>query len=176
MKKTKSATTANRILTLICLSIITLNVFSEEGDIAKKGQQVPEFSFTIGNGQQVSASDYKGKVLLINFFATWCGPCRQEMPLLQEKVWLKYKDNKNFKFLSFGRGHSAEEITKFVRSNSFEFPMYPDKDKLVYNMFASSYIPRNYIVDKNGKIVYQSMGFTIEDFDKMLELLQSLLK
>ena len=98
------------------------------------------------------------------------------MPLLQEKVWSKYKANKDFKFLSFGRGHTQEEITKFVKDNSFYYPMYSDKDKTIYNLFATSYIPRNYIVDKNGKIVYQSVGFTNEDFDKMLELLENLLK
>jgi peroxiredoxin len=166
---------ANRILVLVFLSVITLNIFSQTGDIVQKGQEVPQFTFTTANGEPISVSDYKGKVIFINFFATWCGPCRQEMPLLQEKVWSKYKANKDFKFLSFGRGHSQEEITKFVKSNNFYYPMFPDKDKTIYNMFATSYIPRNYIVDKNGKIVYLSVGFTNEDFNNMLESLEKLL-
>ncbi|MGG7037102.1 MAG: TlpA family protein disulfide reductase [Flavobacterium sp.] len=144
--------------------------------IVKLNQKAPEFSFQTADGKTVSLADYKGKVILINFFATWCGPCMKEMPYLQKEVWDKLKDNPDFALLSFGRDHSQEEIDKFIAKKKYTFPIFADKGKLVYNHFASMYIPRNYVIDRNGTVVYTSFGFTTEEFDKMKQVLADLLK
>ena len=147
-----------------------------ETSIVKLNQKAPEFSFTTTDGKTVSLSDYKGKVILANFFATWCGPCMKEMPYLQKEVWDTLKDNPNFVLLSFGRDHSQEEIDKFIKKKKYTFPIYADKGKGVYSHFANKYIPRNYVIDRTGTVVYTSFGFTTEEFDKMKQVLSELLK
>lgn len=139
-------------------------------------QTAPDFSFTTADGKTAKLSDYKGKVILINFFATWCGPCMVEMPLLQKEIWDKLKDNPNFALLSLGRDHSQEEINKFIDKKKFTFPIYADKGKIVYSLFATQYIPRNYLIDKNGTIVYASSGFSEEEFETLKKTITTLLK
>jgi peroxiredoxin len=139
-------------------------------------QTAPEFSFTNKDGKTVNLSDYKGKVILINFFATWCGPCMQEMPLIQSDIWNTLKDNPNFIILSLGRDHSQEEINKFIEQKKFTFPIYADKGKVVYSLFAKQYIPRNYLIDKNGKVVYASTGFSMQEFEELKATIDKQLK
>jgi peroxiredoxin len=158
-------------LLLITLFLSSLNIFSQEdymeSSLLKLNQQVPEFLFTNKEGKSIKLSDYKGKVILINFFATWCGPCMKEMPYIQKDLWEKHKNNDKFIILSFGRDHSQEEVKKFIESKKFTFPIFADEDKSIYNLFATKYIPRNYLIDSNGKVIYASTGFSEKEFEEL---------
>jgi peroxiredoxin len=158
-------------LLLITLFLTSLNIISQENymesSLVKLNQQVPEFSFTNKDGKSIKLSDYKGKVILINFFATWCGPCMKEMPYIQKDLWEKLKNNDTFIIMSFGRDHSQEEVNKFIESKKFTFPIFADKDKSIYNLFATKYIPRNYLIDSNGKVIYASTGFSEKEFEEL---------
>ncbi|WP_395062040.1 TlpA family protein disulfide reductase [Flavobacterium sp.] len=167
-------------LILITLFLTSINMFSQEdymeSSLVKLNQQVPEFSFTNKDGKSIKLSDYKGKVILINFFATWCGPCMKEMPFIQKDLWEKLKNNDKFIILSFGRDHTQEEVNKFIESKKFTFPIFADKGKLIYNLFATKYIPRNYLIDSTGTVIYASTGFTTDDFTKLVNKIDVLLK
>ncbi|HEY8389156.1 MAG TPA: TlpA disulfide reductase family protein [Parasegetibacter sp.] len=143
--------------------------------LAKAGHTIPDFSFEIEKGKTVQIKDYRGKVLVINFFATWCGPCRTELPVLHKQVWEKYKDNKDFALFIFGREEGWDKIDPFKSSNNFTFPMLPDEERKIYSLFATQFIPRTLIIDKDGKIVYHSIGYNPEEFKKFEEKLASLL-
>jgi len=141
-----------------------------------KNQTVPSFKFESSKGKIVSFNDYKGKIVLINFFATWCAPCRRELPLIQEQIWNKHKDNPKFAMLTFGRENSWDEVLKYGKTQNLSFPLLPDLKRKVYGLFASENIPRSFLVDGEGKIVYISQGFDEVRFNELKELIDSLLK
>ncbi len=134
------------------------------------GDPVPGFTITTIDGQEIDMEKLKGKVVLLNFFATWCNPCMVEMPSLQKKIWERFKDD-DFFLLALGREHTVEEMKEFVKVKGFTFPVAADTGRAVFKKFAVQNIPRNVIVDKNGNIVYQSVGYTKEEFMRMVDLI-----
>jgi peroxiredoxin len=165
---------------LISLSIIFIfsNFLSAQEDYKYKtniGESVPDFEFTTTDGDKFNISDLKGNVVLINFFATWCPPCIKEFPKLQSEVWEKLKDE-NFKLIAIGREHSMEEVTKFKNDKKVLFPIAPDPERTIYSLFADQNIPRNYLLDAQGKIIYQEVGYTEEEFNSLVELIEKTIK
>lgn len=160
----------------VALFVTVLSISAQEKYGLRVGQEAPEFDYYDLSNQRFNFADLKGQVVLVNFFATWCGPCRHELPLLETVIWEKYKKTEGFKMLVFGRGHNPEEINKFKAQNLYDLPMYPDNGEIIYNLFASRYIPRTFIVDKKGLIAYISIGFNKSDFDEMIKAVDTLLK
>ena len=138
-----------------------------------KNQTVPNFKFEVSKGKIASFDDYKGKLVLVNFFATWCAPCRRELPLIQEQIWNKHKDNSRFAMLTFGREHSWDEVLKFAKDQNLSFPLLPDLKRKVYRLFASESIPRSFLIDENGKIILLSQGYNEIHFNELKELIDS---
>ncbi len=141
----------------------------DSSTLVEIGQQVPDFTFVNENGEQESIGDYLGKLVLVNFFATWCGPCMQELPQVQTDIFEKYKDNKDFVLLVVGREHSNSEMKKFKANKGFTFKLVADPQREIYSKFAEQFIPRNFLIDKDGKIIYSSIGFNEGDFSTLKE-------
>ena len=159
------------------LALFTISLFAQdEFTLAKEGEQAPDFTFEFQPGQARKLSDLKGKVVWINFFATWCGPCRMELPHLQKEVFDKFKSNPDFELLIFGREHDWETVNKFKADNNFTMPFYPDVKREIFSKYAGQNIPRNFIIDKDGKIVFSSIGFEEKEFEKLKSKLEELLK
>lgn len=164
-------------LLVITILIFTSSLFAQdEATLVKVGDKAPDFSFSTENGKTTALSDLKGKVIWINFFATWCPPCRQELPHLQKEVYNKLKDNKSFELIILGREHTWEEINKFKSENKFNMPFYPDTNRKAFSLYAQQNIPRNFIIDKEGKIAVSSTGFNEKEFAEIIKKVESLLK
>lgn len=141
----------------------------------KKGDAMPGFELNSSVYGKVNSADLKGKVVLVSLFATWCGPCQLELAEVQKALWPKYKDNKDFKMLVIGREHTDEQLTKYNERKKFTFPLYPDPKREVFSKFAEKSIPRAYLFDKNGKLIYSSIGYTQEEFQHLLKAIENAL-
>lgn len=140
------------------------------------GDAMPKFELDSSVYGSIKPADLKGKVVLVSLFATWCGPCQMELADVQSKLWPKYKDNKDFVMLVVGREHTDEQLQKYNERKKFTFPLYPDPKREVFSLFAEKSIPRAYLFGKDGKLIYSSMGYTAEEFQKLMETIASALK
>ncbi|MDL2244025.1 TlpA disulfide reductase family protein [Parabacteroides sp. PFB2-10] len=165
------------VLTL-CLFLATVMAKAQtsEQDIVKVGDAMPSFTISLDDGKKINSNIYAGKVVLINFFATWCPPCQKELAEVQATLWPKYQNNKDFILLTIGREHSVADLLTYNEKKGFTFPLYPDKDRSIYGAFAKSLIPRTYLIDKKGKVVMATVGFNQEDYQNLLAKIEELLK
>jgi peroxiredoxin len=155
---------------------LTLRAESEaEATLTKVGQPAPSFEFVTLDGQKVELKSLRGKVVLVNFFATWCGPCMMEMPRLEKEVWQKFKDQ-NVAMVAIGREHTNAELGEFKKQRQLTLPLAGDPNRKIYSLFAKQYIPRNYVISADGKIAFQSVGYTEPEFARMIEVLRLELK
>ena len=141
----------------------------------KKGDSMPKFELKSSAYGDVKPADLKGKVVLVSLFATWCGPCQKELADVQSTLWPKYRDNKDFVMLVIGREHTDADLQKYNERKKFTFPLYPDPKREVFSLFAEKSIPRAYLFGKDGKLLYSSIGYTAEEFQKLMETIESAL-
>src|SRR5437868_6984675 len=94
--------------------------------LVKAGEKAPDFTCKPITGEEFSLGKQQGTVVLVNFFATWCGPCLAELPHLEKEVMKKYGDRKDFKLIVIGREHGAEELEKFAKEKKLSVSMAPD--------------------------------------------------
>jgi peroxiredoxin len=163
---------------LVLLIFAAMQSYCQTADtttLTKIGQFVPSFTVTTIDGKTISISALKGKIVLVNFFATWCGPCMSEMPKVERDIWQQLKRD-DFVVIAIGREHTREELVKFNKEKKFSFLIAPDPERAVFDLFATAYIPRNYVIGKDGKILFQSVGYSTEEFNKMIQCIKSELK
>lgn len=98
------------------------------------------------------------KITVVNFFATWCGPCITEMPHLQ-RIADGFADRKDVVFVVVGRGESQETLDAFASKNEYRLPFVADEDESIYLEFAKTIIPRTYVLDQTGTIRFEIIGF-----------------
>jgi peroxiredoxin len=166
-------------LVLLVIAVSTFLAVYGQNDtttFTKVGDKAPQFACRTIDGKTIDISKLQGKIIMINFFATWCGPCNIELPVLQKNIWEKYRNNQDFVLIILGREHSEKEVKEFVTKKNFTMPFAPDPGRAVFKLFASQSIPRNVIIGKDGKIIFQSIGYVEEEFKKIETLLADKLK
>lgn len=121
------------------------------------GQRVPDFSLTTFDGQTYNTQDYAGKVILVNFWASWCKPCEQEARELEE-AYQYYKPDGQVLFLGVDWVDTEPEALGFIRKFGLTYPNGPDLGTKIAQMFRIQAVPETYVIDREGKLAYVKKG------------------
>ncbi len=142
--------------------------------IQKVPQEVKDFTLPDLKGEEVSLKDFKGKVVFVFFFASWCPPCREEMPSM-EKLYRKFKD-KGLVILAVNLRERKERVEEFVRQNNLTFPVLLDSRGEVGQSYGIRAIPTTYILDRKGKVIGRVIGSRDWMSEESVNLFNYLLK
>jgi peroxiredoxin len=177
--KLYSSTMTRFALGLLFIFIAQVNfaqLASDSGYIVKIGDQVPDISMQLISGETISLDELKGKVVVLQFTASWCSVCRKEMPHLEKEIWLPNKD-KDFILIGVDYDEPLEKVAAFKEQMKTTYPMALDPDAEIFARFAhkKSGVTRNVVIDKEGKIVYLTRLFDMDEFNGMKEKINELL-
>ncbi len=136
------------------------------------GTPAPAFQLPAASGAPVGLAELKGQVVLINFWASWCGPCRQEMPVL-EQLYRKYKPA-GFALLGVNVEPKSGDATNFLKSTPVSFPILFDTSSKVSNLYEVSGMPSTVIVDRRGNVRYIHHGYKPGDESQYLDQIRAL--
>jgi len=132
----------------------------------------PEFDLPGSNGERIRLSDYRGSPLIVNFWATWCPPCRAEMPSMQ-RAWEQIRDE-DIALLAINVGESVEEIERFLDHVPVGFPLPMDADSRVVQAWPVRGLPTTFVVDPDGRLAYKAAGERQWDDPALLDLVRDL--
>ena len=143
----------------------------EASTIAKQGTEAPDFKVEMFDGKSIRLSDLRGKVVLVNFWATWCPPCREELTRVQKEINDRFA-GQEFVFLPISRGEELHTVEAFRKRMGYTFPMGLDPDQRIFRRYATNYIPRNFLIDRDGKVVLASIGYDKAEFAHLIETIE----
>ena len=143
------------------VSVATL-VENEPDDLAETtlinaGDIAPDFTVEMLDGSKVTLSALQGKPTLLIFWATWCPPCRLELSKLQEHIIDRYGDKINV--LPISRGEERAKVEEYISKMGYTFAVGLDGDHSIYRKYATNYIPRCFVIDAKGKVLYSGVGY-----------------
>jgi thiol-disulfide isomerase/thioredoxin len=159
----------NRIAALAAALAISLPALA-----GSAGGPAPAFTLAGSSGQAVSLAQYKGQVVMINFWASWCGPCRQEMPLL-ESIYKKY-NKMGFTLLGVNVEPDSQAANEWLKATPVSFPILYDKDSKVSKLYDVAGMPCTVIIDRGGKLRVLHRGYKPGDENEYLDSIRSLIR
>ncbi|KOH46362.1 TlpA family protein disulfide reductase [Sunxiuqinia dokdonensis] len=158
--------------------VLDKEVPADYGYIVKIGQQAPDFTTVTADGETVRLADFKGKVIMLQFTASWCGVCRKEMPHIEKEIWQKHKDNPNFALFGIDLDEPKEKVQKFAQDIPVTYPLLLDPKGGIFYSYAEkgAGVTRNVIIDKSRKIVFMTRLYKEEEFNEMKKVIEGLLR
>ena len=156
---------------------VTMNEPDSVGYIVRLGETAPDFEMELTDGQKVKLSSLRGKVVMLQFTASWCGVCRKEMPFIEKDIWLKHKDNKDFALFGIDRDEPLETVKAFAEKTGVTYPLALDPGADIFAKYADrkAGITRNVLIDKNGKIVMLTRLYNEEEFASLCKKIDEML-
>jgi cytochrome c biogenesis protein CcmG/thiol:disulfide interchange protein DsbE len=141
--------------------------------IVNPGDKAPNFSVTADNGRTVSARDFGGKLLLVNFWATWCPPCIDEIPGLNEMA--RQLGSKGLVIVAISQDKDESAYKQFLEKNPLAFLTVRDPSQDIQLSYGTIQIPESYLIDRNGRVIEKYISSQAWASPKMIEHVQSLL-
>ena len=155
------------------VEIINRQNVDERGFIVSIGDQTPNFTMNFTDGSNAKLSDFLGKVVVLQFTASWCSVCRLEMPHLEKDIWQKYK-GQDVIIIGIDRDEPLETVKKFKKEMKTNYPLSLDLDANIFGLFAdkNSGVTRNIVIDQTGKIIFLTRLFDEIEYKRMLQIIE----
>ena len=160
------------IFTVLIMGLYTFGLQAqqvyEHQFLVKVGDKAPNFEVKLNNGSIFKLSEQRGKIVMLQFTASWCSVCRKEMPFIEKDIWSPLKE-KDFVLVGMDYKEQQDRVEAFAEQMKITYPLGIDSTGSAYHLFAQegSGVTRNVIIDKEGKIIYLTRLFNTEEFEKM---------
>lgn len=160
--------------------MITCMAFSQEQKVyehdylVKVGDNAPDFTIREAGGKTYELVDLRGKVVMLQFTASWCGVCRKEMPFIEDEIWLPGRE-KGLVVIGIDRDEPETTVLRFKDDMNITYPLALDPGADIFGLFAQKKagVTRNVIIDRKGRIIFLTRLFDREEFDKMKDVIFS---
>ncbi len=155
------------------INIIKRKGYDERGFIVDVGEKAPEFKMKLVDGKEIKLSDLKGKIVVLQFTASWCSVCRIEMPHLDKDIWQKYKGQEVL-IIGVDRDEPLETVLKFKEETNISYPLALDPGGDIFNLFAAknSGVTRNVVINQTGEIIFLTRLFDKDEYQEMLRVIE----
>lgn len=155
--------------------VLATGIANPKIELVQENKTVAAYDFSLDamNGGVLNFEEQRGKVIFINFWATWCAPCIAEMPSIQN-LYDKFKDNPDVIFVMINVESKRSKAKKFIDKKAYSFPIYYPNASRIPNVYSSDGIPTTYVVDKDGYIAYQKVGMASYDAEKFVDFINKL--
>jgi peroxiredoxin len=143
-----------------------------DGYLVKVGDKAPDFIINEAGGSSYRLSDLKGKVVMLQFTASWCTVCRTEMPFIENEIWGEKKD-KGLALIGIDRDEPVDTVLKFQKNIAVTYPLALDPKANIFGLFSQKEagVTRNVIIDRDGKIIFLTRLYKREEFDEMKKII-----
>ena len=142
--------------------------------LVRVGEVAPDFTVNEAGGKSYRLKDLRGKTIMLQFTASWCSVCRQEMPFIETEIWKTGKD-KGLVVIGIDRNEPVDKVIKFRKDIGVTYPLALDPGAEIFGLFAlkEAGVTRNVIIDRTGKIVFLTRLFDREEFNRMKKVIFS---
>jgi peroxiredoxin len=163
---------------ILSAQTIQKEIPADYGYVVKLGQTLPDFELILPDGKTINTKALRGKVVMLQFTASWCSVCRKEMPHIEKEIWQKHKNNPDFGLYGIDLKEEKEKVIEFQKQIGITYPLALDLDSKIFYTFAApdAGVTRNVIVDKEGKIVFMTRLYKEVEFNEMKKVIDKLLK
>ena len=148
------------------------------GYLVKVGDMAPDFTVELTDGSKVTLSTLRGKLVMLQFTASWCGVCRKEMPFIESDIWQPNKERKDFLLIGIDRDEPLEKVKEFAGQSKVTYPLGLDPGADIFALYADRQagITRNVLMDPDGRIIKLTRLYSPEEFTSLVALINERLE
>lgn len=160
------------VFTALCMAAQGQAKVYENGYLVKIGDKAPDFTINEAGGKSYKLSDLKGKVVMLQFTASWCSVCRKEMPFIEKDIW-QAKKASGLQIIGVDRDEPLDKVLAFKKEMSITYPLALDPGADIFGLYAQkeSGVTRNVILDRTGKIIFITRLFDEKEFNEMKKVI-----
>lgn len=147
------------------------------GSIVRIGDVAPDFTVKLTDGKSITLSDLRGKIVMLQFTASWCGVCRREMPHIESEIWQKHKNNPAFALIGIDRDEPLDKVEAFKKGMKITYPLALDPGANVFGLYADkeSGVTRNILIGKDGRIIKTTRLYNVDEFASLVKAIDNAL-